>query len=197
MSFFCSEGFCTKDELAELRSDLLSKYNVDTNRVLSDPKDRYLHPFVLSDIPSVERIAEKALAYVKSKTLENDWCLNYTRGAVALMTATYGVKRHQSWHRDTTFKSYAVFIPLVHVTELNGCTEILMNSTRTPASRWRKHIKERKRVICKAGSIYVFDARLLHRGTLNTQKQNRSILGIEIVQQAKVHYVSDQENWEV
>jgi hypothetical protein len=88
MSFFCTEGFCTEEELAELRSDLLSKYNVDTERVLSHPKERYLHAFVLSDIPSVERIAEKALAYVKKKTLENDWCLNYTRGAVALMTAT-------------------------------------------------------------------------------------------------------------
>ena len=197
MSFFCSEGFCTKEELAELRSDLLSKYNVDTERVLSYPKERYLHAFVLSDIPSVERIALKALAYVKSQTLENDWFLNYTRGAVALMTAARGIKRHQPWHRDATSKSYTVCIPLVRVTEYNGCTEILMNSTRSPASRWRKHIKERKRVICKAGSIYVFDARLLHRGTLNTQKQNRSILGIEIVQQAKVHYVSDQENWEV
>ena len=196
MSFFCSEGFCTEDELAELRSDLLSKYNVDTNRVLSDPKDRYLHPFVVSDISSVERIAEKALAYVKSKTLENDWCLNYTRGAVALMTATYGVKRHQSWHRDATFKSYAVCIPLVHVTEYNGCTEILMNSTHTPASRWRKHIKERKRVICNAGSIYVFDARLLHRGTINTQRQNRPILGIDITKPKQL-YFSNQENWMV
>jgi ectoine hydroxylase-related dioxygenase (phytanoyl-CoA dioxygenase family) len=194
MSFFCSEGFCTEDELAELRSDLLSKYNVDTERVLSHPKERYLHAFVLSDIPSVERIAEKALAYVKSQTLENDWFLNYTRGAVALMTAARGVKRHQPWHRDATSKSYTVCIPLVRVTEYNGCTEILMNSTRSPASRWRKHIKERKRVICNAGSIYVFDSRLLHRGTLNTQRQNRPILGIDIRKPNQLHFAA-LENW--
>ena len=59
MNFFCSERFCTEEELAELRSDLLSKYNVDTDRVLSDPEDRYLHPFVLSDISSCAKTIER------------------------------------------------------------------------------------------------------------------------------------------
>ena len=196
MSFFCTEGFCTEEELAELRSDLLSKYNVDTDRVLSHSKVRYIQPLVASEIPCVNRIARKALTYVKSQTLQNDWCFNDTGSAVALITATYGVGRHQSWHKDTTFKSYTVCIPLVHVTENNGCTEVLMKSTRTPAYRWRKHIKERKRVMCNAGSIYVFDARLLHRGTSNTQTQNRSVLFIAITQPCQ-SFFSYQENWEV
>ena len=194
MSFFCTEGFCTEEELAELRSDLLSKYNVDTDRVLSNPKDRYIHGLFASEIPCVKKIAEKALAYVKKMTLENDLCFNDTRGAVVLITAACGVKRHQPWHRDATSKSYTVCIPLVRVTEYNGCTEILMNSTRSPASRWRKHIKERKRVICNAGSIYVFDSRLLHRGTLNTQRQNRPILGIDIRKPNQLHFAA-LENW--
>ena len=194
MSFFCTEGFCTEEELAELRSDLLSKYNVDNDRVLSHPKVRYIHGLVASEITCVKKIAEKALAYVKKNALENDLCFDDTGSAVVLITAARGVKRHQPWHRDATFKSYTVCIPLVHVTELNGCTEILMNSTRTPASRWRKHIKECKRVICSAGSIYVFDARLLHRGTLNTQRQNRPILGIDITKPNQLFF-SKQTNW--
>ena len=196
MSVHCTDGFCTEDELAELRCCLLSRYNIDSDRVSSDPKDRYIQPLVASEIPCVKRIVEKALAYVISKTSESNLCFINTKGAVALITAAYGVERHQSWHRDTRFKGYTVCIPLVHVTENNGCTEILMKSTRTPAYRWRKHIKERKRVMCNAGSIYVFDARLLHRGTSNTQTQNRSVLFIAITQPCQ-SFFSDQENWEV
>ena len=195
MSVHCTDGFCTEDELAELRCCLLSRYNIDSDRVSSDPKDRYIQPLVASEIPCVKRIVEKALAYVISKTSESNLCFINTKGAVALITAAYGVERHQSWHRDTRFKGYTVCIPLVHVTENNGCTEILMKSTRTTVSRWRRHIKRSKKVTCTAGSIYIFNSQLLHRGRLNTTRQTRPVLCLHITPPAKLFY-SDDTNWE-
>lgn len=195
MSFFSTEGWCSKDELIELRTSL-RKYNITTDRVSAHPKDRYIHSLTASDIPCVQQIAERALKYVQERTGEKDLCFNDTRGAVTIVTAAHGVECHQSWHRDTPFKSYTACIPLVNVTRHNGCTEILFKSTRAPAAHWRRYLINRKSVVCSAGSIYVFDARLLHRGSMNTTTRNRPILFISITNPVKT-FNPAQENWEV
>ena len=179
MSLFLTEGWCSKDEVAELRLALL-KYNITKDRVLDHPKDRYIHSLTASDIPCVQKIAERALEYVREKTGEKDLYFNETRGAVSLITAASQCV-DQSWHRDTKFKTYAVCIPLVDVGAENGCTEILMKSTRTPASNWRRHWKDRRSVLCRAGDVYVFDSRLLHRGIANRTDTNRPMLCISII----------------
>ena len=91
-------------------------------------------------------------------------------------------------HSDLPVHSLNVFVPLVDITEDNGGTEFFLGSHRLTGESenivWQDSAHKERigctgdpiAFTCRAGSVIIFDYRILHRGLANTSRAARPVL---------------------
>lgn len=103
-----------------------------------------------------------------------------TPGTITFVNAPPRADTPQCWHRDTTFLSFSVLVPLVAIDGRNGCTQLIPDSRHVGPKRLRAALPRKVSLCMSPGQVAVFDGRLMHRGSANTSDFDRPLLAFAI-----------------
>jgi hypothetical protein len=148
---------------------------------ISSPQQEQSRCFhVLPNMGCVKLASEKVLSLLKKKTNNRNMKIEDKEGSLYLIVAQPFSSENQAWHKDSNFKLFSAFIPLVDITGENGCLEVLMDTLKISLRNYDKQMDKKVQVTCTAGSVYAIDGRLIHRGLANQTSTTRPVIHVII-----------------